>query len=74
MAVPNSLKSAITVGIGLFITIIGFKLSEIMVVSTNLIPPTVEAVAKSGGAANLMFFEWNIGMGSFSNHSSYNFV
>jgi len=34
-AVPHSLKVAITVGIGLFITIIGFKLSNIMMVSVN---------------------------------------
>lgn len=69
VAVPNSLKRAITVGIGLFITIIGLKLSEIMVVGTNLIPPTVESVAKNGGAATLKFFEWNIGLGSFHNPS-----
>lgn len=34
-AVPHSLKVAITVGIGLFITIIGFKLSNIMMISVN---------------------------------------
>jgi len=67
VAVPNSLKRAITVGIGLFITIIGLKLSEIMVVGTSMIPPTLEAVTKSGGMATLKFFEWNIGMGSFHN-------
>lgn len=69
IAVPNSLKRAITVGIGLFITIIGVKISEIMVVSTSLIPPTLETVAKNGGRASLLFFEWNIGMGSFHNAS-----
>lgn len=68
IAVPNSLKKAITVGIGLFITIIGFKLSEIMVVSANVIPPTLEAMTK-GGPTTLKFFEWNIGMGSFTNPS-----
>ena len=69
IAVPNSLKRAITVGIGLFITIIGVKISEIMVVSTSLIPPTLETAAKNGGRASLLFFEWNIGMGSFHNSS-----
>src|SRR5512133_1679453 len=39
VAVPTSLKRAITVGIGLFITIIGFKLSEIMTVTSMAIPP-----------------------------------
>jgi len=67
VAVPNSLKRAITVGIGLFITIIGFKLSEIMVVTTTAIPPTVEALGANNGMATLKFFEWNIGMGSFHN-------
>ena len=67
IAVPNSLKRAITVGIGLFITIIGLKLSEIMVVTTSLIPPTLGSITKSGGAALLKSFEWNIGMGSFHN-------
>ena len=69
VAVPTSLKRAITVGIGLFITIIGFKLSEIMTVTAMVIPPTVEAMGKSGGIATLKFFEWNIGMGSFKNPS-----
>ncbi len=67
IAVPNSLKKAITVGIGLFITIIGFKLSEIMVVSASVIPPTLDALKSAGGPVTLKFFEWNIGMGSFSN-------
>jgi len=67
VAVPDSLKKAITVGIGLFITIIGFKLSEIMVVSASVIPQTLEALSKNAGPVTMKFFEWNIGMGSFSN-------
>lgn len=67
VAVPDSLKKAITVGIGLFITIIGFKLSEIMVVSASVIPPTLEALSKNAVPVTMKFFEWNIGMGSFSN-------
>ncbi len=69
VAVPTSLKRAITVGIGLFITIIGFKLSEIMTVTSMVIPPTIETMGKTGGIATLKFFEWNIGMGSFKNPS-----
>jgi AGZA family xanthine/uracil permease-like MFS transporter len=38
-------------------------------VTTAAIPSTVEAMGKSGGIVPLQFFEWNIGMGSFSNHS-----
>ncbi len=67
VAVPHSLKVAITVGIGLFITIIGLKLSEIMVASANVIPPTLEKLNATKGQANLMFFEWNIGFGSLKN-------
>lgn len=69
VAVPNSLKRAITVGIGLFITIIGLKLSEVMVVSAKVIPPTLDALGKNSGMTTLNFFEWNIGMGSFHNHN-----
>jgi AGZA family xanthine/uracil permease-like MFS transporter len=69
VAVPSSLKVAITVGIGLFITIIGLKLSEVMVASANVIPPTMDAMKATGGKANLLFFEWNIGFGSLKNPS-----
>lgn len=66
-AVPNSLKKAITVGIGLFITIIGLKLSEVMVIGTSIIPSTLESLSKKGGIATLKFFEWNISIGTFHN-------
>ena len=69
VAVPNSLKRAITVGIGLFITIIGFKLSEIMVVTAKVIPPTLAALGKDAAPTTLKYFEWNIAMGSFHNLS-----
>ena len=67
VAVPTSLKRAITVGIGLFITVIGFKLSEVMVVDLAVIPPTIETLQNEGGRAGLKFFEWNIGMGALNN-------
>lgn len=69
VAVPNSLKRAITVGIGLFITIIGLKLSEVMAVHAQAIPSTIEAMQQHGGAAALKFFEWNIGLGDLRNPS-----
>ncbi len=69
VAVPGSLKVAITVGIGLFITVIGLKLSEIMVASASVIPPTLAKMQETGGKAGLMFFEWNIGFGSLKNPS-----
>jgi AGZA family xanthine/uracil permease-like MFS transporter len=40
-----------------------------MVVSASVIPPTLEALGKSAAPTTLKFFEWNIGMGSFSNPS-----
>ncbi len=51
-AVPNSLKRAITVGIGLFITSIGLKLSGLAVVFIELLPGefggSFESIAESG--------------------------
>lgn len=69
VAIPTSMKLAITVGIGLFITIIGLKLSEVMVVTTSAIPPIIDAMGKHGGHVLLKFFEWNIGFGSLRNFS-----
>ncbi|ABO50882.1 Xanthine/uracil/vitamin C permease [Desulforamulus reducens MI-1] len=69
VAIPNSMKRAITVGIGLFITIIGLKLSEVAIVKAGpVIPPTMDALQK-GGVATLKFFEWNSFIGSFHNPS-----
>lgn len=69
VAIPKSMKRAITVGIGFFITIVGFKLSEITIVKAGpVIPPTLEELQK-GGMATLKFFEWNLFMGSFHNPS-----
>ncbi|MDO7788405.1 NCS2 family permease [Desulforamulus aquiferis] len=66
-AVPNSLKRAITVGIGLFITIIGLKMAELTVVKIGpVIPPTLQAL-ETDGVATLQSFEWNTLMGSFHN-------
>lgn len=71
VAVPNSMKRAITVGIGLFITLIGLKLSQLMIVKAGpLIPPTLSALQKPDGIATLKYFEWNIFIGSFSDPSA----
>lgn len=68
VAVPNSMKRAIIVGIGLFITLLGLKLSEFMTIKAGpVIPPTLEELQKPGGIATLRFFEWNIFLGSFAN-------
>jgi adenine/guanine/hypoxanthine permease len=59
VAVPNSLKVAITVGIGLFITIIGVKMSGIMVAKT-LSPDVIPF-------KNMESTQWIIGLGDFNN-------
>ncbi|MFC5470816.1 NCS2 family permease [Cohnella suwonensis] len=64
VAVPDSLKHAITVGIGLFIAIIGLKNSGLLTVG-------VEAgsdIAK-GKFTDVMFFETVFHMGSLENHN-----
>ncbi|OAT80336.1 NCS2 family permease [Desulfotomaculum copahuensis] len=67
VAVPNSMKKAIIVGIGLFITMLGLKMAEIMVVKAGpVIPPTLDALKKLDGVATLRFFEWNFFIGSFA--------
>lgn len=59
-AVPNNLRVAITVGIGLFITIIGFKLSNILMVSVN---PDAKLDVSKGAVLNTNQF--NIILGDF---------
>lgn len=48
--IPASMKIAITVGIGLFITIIGLKLSGLMTVSLSLSPESMAALSQSHGS------------------------
>lgn len=47
--IPASMKIAITVGIGLFITIIGLKLSGLMTVALSLQPDTLAKVVEAHG-------------------------
>lgn len=63
---PNSLKHAITVGIGLFITIIGLKLSGLMSIRLSLIPPTLEKIVAAKGNGTPMHFETIIEMGKLT--------
>jgi AGZA family xanthine/uracil permease-like MFS transporter len=62
IAIPNSLKHAITVGIGLFITIIGLK-------NSNLLTIGLDPVNDYGAHkyADLAFFETVFHMGSLKN-------
>lgn len=67
--IPTSLKHAITVGIGLFITIIGLKLSGIMSIRLSLIPPTIEKIMAAKGNGTPMHFETIIEMGKLADPS-----
>ncbi|WP_211748410.1 NCS2 family permease [Paenibacillus sp. Marseille-Q4541] len=53
VAVPDSIKTAITVGIGLFVAVIGLKLSNLVVANVN--PGTDIAHPVAGGSFNLAF-------------------
>ncbi len=64
-AIPDSLKRALVVGIGFFITIIGLKMSHLIVVNAHL-GPSLETVLASHGVASLSFFEWDLSLGVFS--------
>ena len=48
-AIPSSLKIAITVGIGLFICIIGLKLSGLMTIALSLQPGTLNDIVSAKG-------------------------
>ena len=63
---PGSLKHAITVGIGLFITIIGLKLSGLMTIRLSLIPPTIENLITTKGNVTPAHFETIIEMGKLA--------
>ena len=62
---PNSLKHAITVGIGLFITVIGLKLSGIMSIRLSLLPQTLQGLVQSHGQGTPLSFETIIELGHF---------
>ncbi|WP_128660980.1 NCS2 family permease [Paenibacillus sp. 598K] len=59
VAVPDSLKHAITVGIGLFITIIGLKNSGLLTIAVETVDPV-----QAGMFTNLQGFESVIHMGN----------
>lgn len=63
---PNSLKHAITVGIGLFITIIGLKMSGIMSIRLSLIPPTIEKIMAGHAYVTPMYFETIMELGKIA--------
>lgn len=70
VAVPNSLKKSITVGIGLFITFIGLKISGLTVAFLELLPGkfggNLDKIVGSGGKGEIISSEWGVKLGSFS--------
>ncbi|MCL5260864.1 MAG: NCS2 family permease [Gammaproteobacteria bacterium] len=64
-AIPHSLKQATTVGIGLFLTLIGCKMSHLVVVNTHL-GPALSTIVQNHGIAHLSFFEWDLSLGNFT--------
>ncbi|RKP48762.1 NCS2 family permease [Cohnella endophytica] len=64
VAMPDSLKHAITVGIGLFIAIIGLKNSGLLTVGVE----SVSDISK-GKFTDVAFFETIFHMGSLENHN-----
>lgn len=64
-AVPAGIKSGISVGIGLFITIIGLKLSHILVAEVHTSPDVVQTLSAQNGFINsLHFWDWDLKFGS----------
>lgn len=64
VAVPDNLKHAITVGIGLFISIIGLKNSGLMTVAVSSIKDI-----KAGAFTNVLGFETIFHMGDLKDHN-----
>jgi AGZA family xanthine/uracil permease-like MFS transporter len=65
-AMPYTLKRAITVGIGLFITVIGLKISGIMSIRLSLIPSTLAKIVAAKGNGTPLYFESIIEMGKLA--------
>ncbi|AHF07733.1 NCS2 family permease [Desulfitobacterium metallireducens] len=64
-AVPTGIKSGISVGIGLFITIIGLKLSHILVAEVHTSPDVIKTLtAQNGFVSSLHFWDWDLKFGS----------
>ncbi|MEO2205608.1 NCS2 family permease [Paenibacillus pabuli] len=61
VAVPQTLKMAITVGIGLFITIVGFKLANLVAVTVNVAPDADLSQPIPGSS-------FNLSLGNFVTH------
>ena len=65
--IPASMKIAITTGIGLFITIIGLKLSGLVVINLSLAPDTLAAAAAAGGNITPPASQAFLAMGDLTN-------
>lgn len=63
-AIPQGLKYAITVGIGLFITLVGMKLSGITTIHLSLSPETLSQVIENQGSAATTPLDTSIALGN----------
>lgn len=63
---PASLKYAITVGIGLFITIVGLKLSGLMTIRLSLLAATLDKLVAAKGNGTPLSVETIIAMGNLA--------
>lgn len=69
-AVPKSLRAAITVGIGFFLTIIGLKIGEIMRMnfSNPFGPAWADFQSGISPPHDLMYFEWELYVADFNKY------
>ncbi|MCL5260699.1 MAG: NCS2 family permease [Gammaproteobacteria bacterium] len=64
-AIPDSMKHAITVGIGLFIAVIGLKMCGLVGINLHL-GPSLSGVSHAQGFGHIMGFEWDLLLGKIT--------
>lgn len=62
-AIPDALKHGIIVGIGLFITLIGLKMSGIITINLQLAGSLPEIIGQKGIGTSLTSTEWDFALG-----------
>jgi len=66
-AVPQGIKTGITVGIGLFITIIGLKLSHVLVATVHTSSDVVKTLSAQNGFIDMLhFWDWDLKLGNIT--------
>ena len=62
-SIPLCLKNALMAGVGMFIIMVGLKVSNLITVQAHLSPVTMSALQSSSGHINLSSLEWNLAVG-----------